>query len=103
MSPRLKYTCETPNAEQHEQVEVQQPERPAQVHERREEEQAERQPDVRGVQLAAEGALVAARHRPGHLGAGPLLEQGAAAVVHLDLDELLAVAEEADLPAARGP
>ena len=54
---------------------MQQPERPAQVDERREEEHAQRDPHVRRVQLAPEGARVAARHRPGHLVAGPLLER----------------------------
>jgi hypothetical protein len=88
-------------AEEDEQVEVEQAKRPSWVHERREKEHAERQPDVWGVELAAERPLVAARHRPCDLVAGPLLEQGPAAVVHLHLRKLAAVAEEAHLPEAR--
>ena len=49
--------------EQHEQVEMQQPERPAQVHEGRRNSSAQREPHVGRVQLAPEGARVAARHR----------------------------------------
>ena len=54
---------------------MQQPERPPEVEERREEQHAQRDPDVRRVQLAPERARVAARHRPGDLVAGPLLER----------------------------
>ena len=80
---------------------MQQPEGPAQIHERHEEQQAERDPDVGRVQLAGEGALVAARHRPRHLVAGPLLQDRAALVVDEHLHDLVAVAKEADLPAPR--
>ena len=81
--------------EQHEQVQVQQPEGPAEVEERREEQQAQRQPDVQGVDVAPEGALVATRHRPGNLKAGPLFEHPSRYVVDRDLRDLaLAVLEK---------
>ena len=89
-----------PEGKQHEQVEVQQPQRPAEVDERQQEEQAQGKPDVGRVQGAPEGALAPAGHGPGHLIAPPLLEHGTRAVVHLDLRDLLAVTEEAHLPAA---
>ena len=60
-------------AEQHEQVEVQQAKRPPEVDERDQEQQAQRDPHVRGVELAPERARVAARHAPGHLVPRPLL------------------------------
>ena len=85
--------------EQDQEIEVQQPERPPRVDEGREEEQAQREPYVRRVQLAPEGARVAARHRPRDLVAGPDLEDGPAAVVHLHLHDLVAATEEAHLPA----
>ena len=90
-----------PEGEQYGQVQVEQPRRPAQVDERKQEQRAQGQPDVRGVELAAEGSVVAARHRPGDLMTRPLLEDRAAAVIHAHLDDLVAVPEEAHLPAAR--
>ena len=50
---------------------MQHPERPSRVEERRDEQQAERQPDVPGVEPLAEVAVVAARHDPGGLHALP--------------------------------
>ena len=59
--------------EQHEQVEVPDGERPAEVGEPEEEERAEAEPDERVVDLPPEGAVVAARHLPGDLRPGPRL------------------------------
>ena len=47
----------------------------------------------------AELALVAARHRPRDLHPRPRLDHLARAAVDVDLDDLLVVREEADLPA----
>ena len=70
---------------------MQQPERPPDVDEGRQEEHAQRDPDPWSVELAPERAGIAARHRPCHLRARPLLEHRPAAVVHLHLDHLVAV------------
>ena len=58
-------------AEQDEQVEVGDPPAAPPVDQPEQEERAERQEDVGGVELVAEGAGVAARHLPGDLVAGP--------------------------------
>ena len=84
--------------EQHEQVEVEQAQRAAEVHERQEEQQPERYQEQRRVPLAAERSLVAARHPPGDLVAGPRLEDRARSVVHVHLHELVAVGEPRHLP-----
>ena len=87
-----------PEAEQDQQVEVDQLPRPAEVEEAEEEQRRERDPDVPGVQRVAELALVAARHRPGDLVAGPRLADLAGLRVDVDLDDLLVAVEVADLP-----
>ena len=89
--------------EQHEQVEVQQREGPAPVEEGNEEQQAQRYPHVERVDVLAERARVAARHRPGDLEAGPLFEHAPARVGDDHLADLLRALrrEEAHLPAQR--
>ncbi len=82
--------------EQDEQVEVQH-RRPS-AHERREEQHAQGQPDVRRVELAGEGAGIAARHLPRDLRAGPRFQHRAAAVVDRDLRTLGSALEVAHLP-----
>ena len=102
-------------AEQHEQVDVQQrpgtalataagqaPAAPRQ--ERRDEQHAQRDPHVPGVDPAPERARVAAGHAPRHLEARPDLRDARGGVVDVDLGELdllLARREPADLPLAR--
>jgi hypothetical protein len=86
--------------EQHEQVEVQQPERAPRVHERQQEQQAQRDPHVRRVEPAPERALVAARHPPADLMAGPRLGHARVAVAHHHLHALDAAREVAHLPLA---
>jgi hypothetical protein len=88
-------------AEQHQQVEVEQPEWPPRIEEGDQEDHAQGQPDVGGVELPPECALVAAGHLPGHLGAAPGLDHPAGVVLDLDLGQLVVVREEADLPATR--
>src|SRR5260370_910873 len=56
-----------PEAEQHQQVEVEQAEWTAGVEERQQEQQTEREPDVRRVQLAAEDARDAQQKRPAYV------------------------------------
>ena len=90
ISPRLKKTCEAPNASSTSRSRCSSRNGRREVDERREEQHAQRDPDVRRVELAAERALVAARHRPRHLVARPLLEHRAAAVVDLHLGDLVA-------------
>ena len=90
--------------EEDEQVEVQQAKGLAEVEERDEEQEAQRQPDVERVDVAAEGAAVAAGHRPGDLEAGPLFDHAAGEVVDDHLRDLLLAAfgEVAHLPAEAG-
>ncbi len=95
-------------AEQREQVEVQPREAPqpaaAQVRqERRDEQQAHRDPHVPGVHAPAERAVVAARHRPRDLVAGPRLQHRAAGVVDRHLADLPPVSrgEDRHLPLRR--
>ena len=69
--------------------------------ERGDEQDAERDPDVPGVDAAAERARIAAGHRPRHLEARPGLGHRAGVVVDVDLEQLalgLGVREPADLP-----
>jgi hypothetical protein len=82
--------------QQHQQIEVQQRWTPASPgNERRDEQQAHRDPDVPRVDPAPERPRVAAGHRPGHLKAGPRLRHLAGRVVDVYLDQL-------DLMATRG-
>ena len=76
---------------------------PAEVEERQQEQHAQRQPDVQRVDVPAERAGIAARHRPRDLEAGPLFEHPAGGVGDDDLADLLLAAarEVADLPAER--
>ncbi len=69
-----------------------------------EEQHAQRQPQIQRVDVAAERARVAARHRPRDLEPRPLFEHAPGQVVDLDLrDLLLAVLREvADLPVEGG-
>ncbi len=85
-------------AHEHQQVEMEHPERPARVEERRHEQQAERQPDVPGVEPFAEVAVVAARHHPGRLGALPGFDHLAGPAVDGDVGQLVAPREVADAP-----
>ena len=104
-------------AEQHQQIDVQQPParavgglapaaaaaQPGPGDERREEQQAQRQPHVQRVDAAPERARVAAGHPPRHLPAGPHLGDATHGVVDVDLDPLAlrpGAREEADLPDA---
>ena len=89
--------------QQHEQVQMQQLQRPARVDEREQEQQAQRQPDVQRVDVPAERARIAARHRPGDLEPGPLFEHSPGGVGDDHLPDLLGAApgEEAHLPAQR--
>ena len=82
-----------PEREQDEQVEVPDRERLAQVGEAEEEDEAEPAPDPRVVDLAAEGAVVAAGHLPRHLRARPRLRHRARRVVHLGEHDLARVRE----------
>ena len=84
--------------EQDEQVEVGDPAGPAEVEQADEEDQRHRDPDVGGVEHVAELPLVAARHRPGDLIAGPGLEDRPRVAVHLHLHDLVGAALVADLP-----
>jgi hypothetical protein len=77
--------------EEHQQVEVCDPQGPAKVEEAEEEEERKGDPDVRRVEYMAELALVAASHRPGDLVAGPRLRDIAAEAVDLHLRDLGAV------------
>ena len=79
---------------------------PARIDERRDEEQRERDPHERRVDLAPERAGVAAGHRPRDLRPGPRLGHLPGRVADVDLRDLLGVlaAREvvADLPARAG-
>ena len=88
--------------QQREQVEGaprQQPPRAGGGQQRDQEQQAQRDPDRRPRDRPPEGAVVAARHRPGHLGPGPHLGDLAALVghQHLGLDGLLPLVVLADV------
>ena len=92
--------------QQREQVEVQQRQRPAEVDERQHEQHAQREPDVQRVDVPAERARVAARHRPRDLEAGPLLRAPArcrSAMMTCPISCLAGAREVAHLPAERGP
>jgi hypothetical protein len=84
---------------------VHQPERPARVEERRDEDQAERDPDPGGVDRAPDGAVVAAGELRLHLVVPPGLEHLAGGIADVDLGDLRSPAvlldEVLDLPAAR--
>ena len=67
---------------------MQQRRSPAPGDERQHEHQADREPDVPGVDDPAERAVIAARHRPRDLEAGPRLRDLAGVVVDIDLHEL---------------
>ena len=60
-------------------------------------DRAEREPETRVVELAAEPALVAARHAPAHLRARPGVQHLARAVVDLDLRDLAVVRAGVDV------
>ncbi len=85
----------------HEQIQMGEPERAAPVEQPEDEDRAERQPDVGRVDHPAEGAGVAARHSPGHLVAGPRFDDLAGVRVDHDLDDLIVAREEPHLPEAR--
>ena len=99
--PAVEEEVRRTEGEQREQVEVQHAERPPRVHERQQEEHAQRQPHVRCVELAAELPRIAARHLPRDLPARPRLHHRATQVVHDHLRALLATLEEAHLPPER--
>jgi hypothetical protein len=97
--PAVEEVVGEPEArDHHEQVEMCEPERPAPVEQSEDEDRAERQPDVGGVDHPAEGARVAAGHVPGDLVAGPRFDDPAVVRVDDHLHDLLAAGEEADLP-----
>ncbi len=85
-------------AQQHQQVEVRDPQWLSPVEQAEEEDERERDPHPRCVQGMAELALVPTRHRPCDLYPGPGLEDLACAAVDDDLHDLGVVVEEADLP-----
>ena len=72
----------------------------APVEQAEQEDRAERQEDVGGVELVAEGARVAAGHFPGDLVAGPGLAHETGLRIDDDQRHLLVVGEVADLPVA---
>ena len=90
--PEHEATLEVPerDRERQERDEVERAQRPdaPPVHQRDQEDRAEREPEPRVVELAPEPALVAARHRPGHLRSRPGVQHLARAVVDLDLSDL---------------
>ena len=86
----------------HQQVEMGEPERAAPVEQPEDEDRAEGEPDVRRVHRAAEGPRIAPRHAPGDLVARPGLEDVSGVRVDHHLDDLVAAGEEADLPEAGG-
>ena len=106
MCASLKKATLTPKAMRTAQVEVAHAQRPARVDERRDEEQRQRDPHPRRVDLAPERAGVAAGHRPRDLEPGPRLGHPAGRVVDVDLRDLLGLlaarAVVADLPARAG-
>ena len=89
-----------PEREQHQQVEVDDPQRAPEVEQAEEEHQRHRDPDVGRVQDVAELALVAAGHRPRDLVAGPRLADRAGHPVDLHLRDLAAVGRVPHLPEA---
>ena len=92
-----------PEGHEHGEVEVAHPQQPAPIDERHDEEQRERDPHERRVDLAPERAGVAAGHRPRHLRPRPRLRHATAVVADVDLRDLLRVLAArdvvADLPA----
>ncbi len=84
--------------EQHQEIEMRDSQRPAEVEEADEEDQREREPDVGRVEHVPELALVTPGHRPGDLVAGPGLDDRPRMAVDLDLDDLAVAALVADLP-----
>ena len=90
--------------QQHQQVQVEQRQWPAEVEERRDEQQAQREPDVERVDVLSEGPPVAPGHRPGDLEAAPSFEHPPRGVGDDHLREFPApvAREEAHLP-AQGP
>ena len=87
--PWLKYQSDTVGESSISEIEVAERERPAQVGEPDQEDEAEEAPHPRLVDLdAAERALVAARHLPRDLRPGPRLGDDAARVVDVGLDDL---------------
>ncbi len=87
-------------AEQDEQVEVgDTPEAPP-VDQAEQEDRAEGQEDVGGVELVPERSRVAAGHFPGHLVPGPGLTHGAGLRIDDDERHLFVAGEVADLPVA---
>ena len=90
-----------PEAEQDQQVQVHDPPPAAEVEEAEQEDRRQRQPDVRGVQLVAELARVAARHLPGDLVARPRLAHRSGRVVDDHLHPVRPIRVEVHLPRAR--
>ena len=89
--------------EQHHEIEVADRQRPPEVGETDQEDEAEEAPHPRLVDLrAAERARVAARHLPRDLRPGPCVRDDAARVVDVRLDDLPGRAEP-DLHAASSP
>ncbi len=86
-------------AQQHEQVQVQQPQRAARIHERSQEQQAERYPDPAVVERAARLVLPGTGEQKVDLWPGPDLEHPPADPVHVDLHDPYAVAAVGHLPA----
>ena len=75
-------------AEQREQVEVDQPQGPARIDEGRQEEDAERQPDPEVVDVPRDRARVAAGELGVDLRAGPRLDDASARVIDHDLPDV---------------
>ena len=100
MSPWLKNASETEKNESAARSRLTHPQRPPPVEERRDEQQAQRQPDVERVEVAAERAGVAARHRPRDLDARVLAEHAPVGGADDHLHELLVAGVERDLPLA---
>ncbi len=90
-----------PEAEEHDQVEVQQAKRAAPIGERNQEGDDQEHPYRRRVEPAAERARQAARHLPFDLRPRPHLDGAATALVDDHLGDLVRPREVAHLPAAR--
>ena len=98
----LKKASETEKRQQHQQVQVEQRQWPAEVEERRDEQQAQREPDVERVDVLSEGPPVAPGHRPGDLEAAPSFEHPARGVGDDHLREFPAPVAQKKLTCQRG-
>lgn len=87
-------------AEQEEKVEIRQPPRAPPVDQPEEEDRAEGQEDIGGVEPVAERAGIAASHLPGDLVAGPRLAHPARGRVDDRQRHLVVPGEPGDLPVA---